>query len=72
MYRSRLDGRGSAADSASESRAFAEAERLLRLAGLNAERKEIFEQARSRRINDQMAHKLVRELDLVEARLAQD
>ena len=72
MYRTRLDGRGTAADSANENRAFAEAERQLRLAGLKAERKEIFAQARSRRIDDQMARKLVRELDLVEARLAQD
>ena len=55
-----------------ENRAFAEAERQLRLAGLKAEREEIFAQARSRRIDDQMARKLVRELDLVEARLAQD
>lgn len=71
MYQSCLDGRESAADSASESRAFAAAGRQLRLAGLKAEREEIFAQARSRRIDDQMARKLVRELDLVEARLAQ-
>jgi len=43
--------------------------RRLRLAGLKAEREEIFRQARSRRIDDQIARKLVRELDLLEARL---
>ena len=48
---------------------FAEAEQRLWLAGLRAEREEIFKQARSRRIDDQTARKLVRDLDLLEARI---
>jgi monovalent cation/hydrogen antiporter len=68
-YRNRLEGRRSTAERSSEGRRLAEAERRLRLAGLKAEREEIFRQARSRRIDDQIARKLVRELDLLEARL---
>jgi hypothetical protein len=70
IYQSRLAGRRSTADRSSEGRRLAEAERQLWLAGLKAEREEIFQQARSRRIDDQVARKLVRELDLLEARLA--
>ena len=36
---------------------------------MKAEREEIFKQARLRRIDDQTACKLVRELDLLEARV---
>ena len=70
IYQSRLAGRRSTADRSSEGRRLAEAERQLWLAGLKAEREEIFQQARSRRIDDQTARKLVRELDLLEARIA--
>jgi len=69
MYRNRLDGHRGTADRSSEGRRIAEAERRLRLAGLTAEREEIFKQARLRRIDDQTARRLVRELDLLEARL---
>ena len=45
-------------------------ERELRLAGLRAEREEIYRFARLRRISDDMTHKLVREIDLLEARFS--
>ena len=46
----------------------AERERLL--AGLEAERREVFQLARHRQISDEVARKLVREIDLLEARYA--
>ena len=69
LYRNRLKGRRRTADRSSQGRRLAEAEQRLWLAGLRAEREEIFKQARSRRIDDQTARKLVRELDLLEARI---
>ncbi|MHC9083742.1 Na+/H+ antiporter [Luteimonas sp. RIT-PG2_3] len=44
------------------------AERTLRLAGLQAERETVFDLARHRRISDETARKLVRQIDLLEAR----
>ena len=70
MYQNRLEGRRSTAERTSAGWRVADAERRLRLAGLKAEREEIFRQARSRQIDDQTARRLVRELDLLEARLA--
>jgi hypothetical protein len=40
----------------------------LRLAGLKAERTELYRIARSHKLSDETARKLVREIDLVEAR----
>lgn len=68
-YRARLQNRRNIAERSTEDRAMLEAEQQFRLAGLRAERDEIFEQARSRKIDDRLARKLVRELDLLEARL---
>jgi CPA1 family monovalent cation:H+ antiporter len=45
-----------------------QAERNLRLVGLRAERDSIFRMARRRRISDQVARRLVREIDLLESR----
>jgi len=45
-----------------------DAERALRLAGVQAERARIYELARNREISDAIARKLVRELDLMESR----
>jgi CPA1 family monovalent cation:H+ antiporter len=69
LYRNRLEGRRRTADRSSQGRRLAEAEQRLWLAGVKAEREEIFKQARLRRIDDQTARKLVRELDLLEARI---
>ncbi len=45
-----------------------QAERALRLAGLHAERQKIFELARHHRISDEVARRMVREIDLLETR----
>jgi hypothetical protein len=45
-----------------------EIERKLRLAALRAERAELYRIARSRKLSDEMARKLVRGVDLLEAR----
>jgi monovalent cation/hydrogen antiporter len=66
IHRRRLDGLDAGQDYAS----IEEVDRQLRLAALRAERDEVFRSARSRRIDDQTARKLIRELDLLEARLA--
>jgi CPA1 family monovalent cation:H+ antiporter len=44
------------------------AERLLRLAGLDAERKTVFKLARNAGLSDEISRKLVREIDLIESR----
>src|SRR3954453_9778077 len=69
LYRTRLEGRRRTADRSSQGRRLAEAEQRLWLPGVKAEREEIFKQARLRRIDDETARKLVRELDLLEARI---
>ncbi|HET8701207.1 MAG TPA: Na+/H+ antiporter [Nitrococcus sp.] len=68
MYRSRLDEQKSI-EVANQHRIVNEIERQLRLAGLQAERDEVFKRARRRRIDDEIARKVIRELDLLEARL---
>jgi CPA1 family monovalent cation:H+ antiporter len=45
-----------------------QAERLLRLAGLEAERETIFRLARHSHLSDEISRKLVREIDLIESR----
>jgi CPA1 family monovalent cation:H+ antiporter len=45
-----------------------ESERAFRLAALHAEREAILKLARQARISDETARKLLREIDLVEAR----
>lgn len=47
-----------------------EIERRLWLVGLRAERDEIYRTARTRRLSDEIARKLVGEIDLIEARLS--
>ena len=42
----------------------------MRLAGLRAERDAVFRLARIRQIDDESARKLIREIDLLEARYA--
>ena len=68
LYQRRLDGATPAGATAAQRRKAAQAERALRLAGLHAEREEIFNLARQSRISDETSRKLVREIDLVEAR----
>ena len=69
LYRRRIDGRTKTGDERELARKIDEIERKLRLAGLGAERDEIYRNARARKISDEAARKLVREIDLLEARL---
>lgn len=69
-YRSRILARQQSPEATEQSRKFDQIERQLRLAGLKAERAEIFRRARSRELPEEHARKLVREIDLLEARFA--
>jgi CPA1 family monovalent cation:H+ antiporter len=69
-YRQRIESRqGNAADNA-QGRRSERIELDLRLAALKAERTEIFRMVRRRKLGSEMARKLIRELDLLEARYA--
>lgn len=70
-YQRRLDGGMPAGATAEQRRKANQAEQALLLAGLHAEREEIFRLARDSRISDETSRKLVREVDLVEARYRQ-
>jgi CPA1 family monovalent cation:H+ antiporter len=69
LYRRRIDGRTKTGDERELARKIDEIERKLRLAGLGAERDEIYRNARARKISDEAARKLVREIDLMEERI---
>ena len=68
LYRQRIEGWSRTGDEAALVRRIDEIERELRLAGLRAERAEIYRIGRSRRLPDDMIRRLVREVDLLEAR----
>ena len=68
LYRQRIDGRSKTGEERALARRMDEIERKLRLAGLRAERTELYRIARSRKLSDETARKLVREIDLLEAR----
>ncbi|AVR97459.1 Na+/H+ antiporter [Pseudoduganella armeniaca] len=69
LYQHRLDTSGAGDDeAAARYRQLDMAERALRLAALQAERRTIFNLARHEHISDEISRKLVREIDLVEAR----
>lgn len=69
-YRQRIENRlGNAEDNAS-GRMSERIERDLRLAALKAERAELFRMVRRRRLASDLARKMIRELDLLEARYA--
>ena len=70
LYRQRIDGRSKTGEEGARARRLDEIERQLRLAGLRAERAELYRIARSRKLSDEIARKLVREVDLLEARFA--
>lgn len=65
IYRQRLDIRSQ--DGKEITRKMDEIENKLRVAGLRAERNELFRMARTRQIEDDLMRKLVREVDLVDA-----
>jgi len=69
LYRHRLEEHGGADDEVRKFRKTDKAEKALRLAALRAERKVIFQLARRDQLSDELSRKIVREIDLVEARL---
>jgi CPA1 family monovalent cation:H+ antiporter len=70
LYRQRIDSRSKAGQEAALARKIDEIERRLRLVGLRAERTEFYRMARARRLSDETARKLVREIDLLESRFS--
>ena len=68
LYRQRIDGRSKTGEEAEEVRKLDEIERRLRLSALKAERDEIYRLGRARRLSDDVVRRLVREVDLMEAR----
>lgn len=68
LYQRRLDRDASSESEAQQLRKADQVENALRLAALQAERNEIFDLARRSRISDETSRRLVRELDLAEAR----
>jgi CPA1 family monovalent cation:H+ antiporter len=70
IYRRRIDGFSKTGKEADLARHVGTIERELRLTGLRAERDEISRLARGGKISDEPARKLVREIDLLEARIS--
>lgn len=68
FYRHRIEGHGKTGEDAETVRKLEEAERRLRLAALRAERDEYYRLGRRRQLPDDIARKLVREIDLLETR----
>ena len=70
LYRQRIEGRSKVGKEATLARKTDDIERRLRLVGLRAERAELFRIARHHQLSDEVARKLVREVDLLESRFA--
>jgi CPA1 family monovalent cation:H+ antiporter len=68
LYRERIESRSQRSTDTREARKYDRIERDMRLAGLKAERDEIFRMARGRSIGSEIAQKLIREIDLLEVR----
>ncbi|MFZ3483239.1 Na+/H+ antiporter [Sphingomonas sp. 3-13AW] len=68
LYRDRIESRSQQGAAAEAARREGSIERELRLAGLRAERAAIFRSTRERNLGSETANRLVRELDLLEAR----
>ncbi|ATQ43505.1 Na+/H+ antiporter [Caulobacter mirabilis] len=68
LYRQRIESRSFEGEAAAMARLNDAIERDLRLAGLKAERSEIFRRVRARELDSETAGKLVREIDLLETR----
>lgn len=69
LYRQRIDGRTGTGEEIARARKSEEIERKLRLAALRAERDALYRLVRGRRLPEDMARQLVREIDLQETRL---
>ncbi|CAN5473005.1 Na+/H+ antiporter [soil metagenome] len=70
LYRQRIEGNTRSAEAQEISRGVKRIERQLRLAGVRAERDEVFRLGRERELDEEDAARLIRELDLLEARYA--
>lgn len=68
LYRPRVENRPQDEEGADEIREAQAIEKKLRVAGLKAERAEIFRRVRRRELDEEVATRLVREIDLLEAR----
>jgi len=68
-YQQRLEATGDEGDVPEKARAEAGTERVMRLAALRAERRELYNLRRSHEINDDTLRALMREIDLAEASL---
>ena len=68
LYQRKLGGGEGADTDPAQARAFDQVLRQMRSAGLNAERNELFKLARRGQISDELSRRLVRNLDLIEAR----
>ncbi|WCT75096.1 Na+/H+ antiporter [Sphingomonas naphthae] len=68
LYRDRIESRSQGAEASAEARLQDRLERDLRLVGLKAERDALFQLARERQVGSSVAQKIIRELDLLEAR----
>ncbi|MFG1297324.1 MULTISPECIES: Na+/H+ antiporter [Xanthobacter] len=69
LYRQRIDGHGRGGADGERYRQAESIEQELRLAALRAERQEFYRRGRANELSDEMVRKLVREIDLQEARL---
>nr|WP_255606936.1 Na+/H+ antiporter [Phyllobacterium sp. 2063] len=68
LYRKRIDGRMHLGEEREQTARSEEIERLLRITALKAERQEIYRLVRARRLESSMATRMVRDIDLLEAR----
>ncbi len=68
LYRQRIESRTHGLEEAALNRRTEQIERQLRLAGVRAEREEIFRIGRDRQLDEDVTRRIVRELDLLEAR----
>jgi CPA1 family monovalent cation:H+ antiporter len=68
LYRQRIDGRLQTPEAAALNLKIDQVERSLRLTGLRAERDEIYRLTRARALDGETSRKIIREIDLLEAR----
>lgn len=72
LYRQRIKGHSKIGEEAVEARKADKIERKLRLAGLRAERDELYRATRNNELSGELGRKLVREVDLQEARFGSE
>ena len=68
IYRARIESRAGDAEEIALAKRGEAVERELRLAAIEAERRDIFRELRARKLGSETARKLIRELDLLEVR----